>query len=73
MNTSSMAPVGGAHAVAHAAALEGRPGGAGADDQPVPVAEDHLAVGADVDEQGELLGARTSPSEMTPAVMSPPT
>ena len=47
---------GGAHAVAHAAALEGGPGRAGARQQPVLVAEHHLAVGADVDEQGELVG-----------------
>ena len=41
----------GAHAVPDAAALEGRAGGTGAGDQPVLVAQDHLAVRADVDEQ----------------------
>ncbi len=46
----------GAHPVPHAAALEGRAGRAGAREQPVPGAEHHLAVGADVDEQRELVG-----------------
>ena len=46
----------GAHAAGDAAAFEGGAGRAGAGDEPLLVAEDHLAVGADVDEDGELVG-----------------
>ena len=53
---SSIAPVVAAHPAGHAGALEGRTGRAGAADQPLPVAEHDLAVGAHVHEQRELVG-----------------
>ena len=43
--------VGGAHTAGDVAALKGRPGGAGAAHEKIPVAEDDLAVGAKVNEQ----------------------
>ena len=49
-----MAPDGGPHAELDAAAFEGRSGGAGGAGQPLLVADDDLAVGADIDEQGQL-------------------
>ena len=45
---------GGPHAELDAAALEGRSGGAGGAGQPLLVADDDLAVGADIDEQRQL-------------------
>ena len=49
--------VGGAHAAADGAALEGRAGGGGGGEQPVAVGEHDLAVRADVDEQPDPLVA----------------
>ena len=48
-------PVSGAHTAGDVAALEGGTGGAGAGHQEVPVAEHDLAVGAQVDEQAQLV------------------
>ena len=44
-----------AHAAVHAGPLQGRPGGGGRGHQPLLVADHDLPVGADVQQQGELL------------------
>ena len=43
-----------AHAHRNSGSLKGRSGGGGAGDAPVPVAQDHLAVGSNIDHQGQL-------------------
>ncbi len=72
IHTSSIAPADGAHARGGAGSFEGGSRRAGAGDQPVGVAQHHLAVGAHVDEEADrlfLVHARAQ----HPAVISPPT
>ena len=49
---------GGAHAAFDAAAFEGGPGGTGTGHEETVIADDDLPVGADIDEQADLLGVR---------------
>ena len=60
------------HAVADAAPLEGRAGRAGGAGQPLLVADDDLAVGADVDIQGKF-GVFKNPGGQDPGHNIPPT
>ena len=53
----------GAHAHADGACLEGGTGGGGGADDAVAIADDDFAVGAKVDERGELIAVRDARSD----------
>ncbi len=72
MMTSFDGPGRGPHAEFDAAAFKGRARRAGGGGQPGLVADDDLAVGADIDEQGQFW-VLVNAEARTPETMSPPT